>query len=172
MRAWARSGSRSQELRIDFEEGLKGRANREGLLAIRLRAPSTIPTSVHVSLLDLFFKLAVPFTVFCVIIAKVGIGLAKRHGVYSTAEGEQRRDEINRKHRTNRGAAIIATLCALVWILMLFGMIESMGAKFATFLIWALLALPFGTVCTGIIMLYLATVHGLANFKASQGADG
>ena len=116
-------------------------------------------------ILDLFFKAAVPFLIVCVVVAKIVLGVHRRRGIYSSPAGVQRRDEINRKHKTNLGAAVIAVVFALLWVLMLFALIEEWGAVFFTFVVSALMLIPFMAVCAGAIMLYMFIVHAKANAK-------
>lgn len=117
-------------------------------------------------LLDLFFKAAVPFTILCLVAAKVVIAIDRRRGIYATEEGERRRDRINREHRTTRGALVIALIFLVLWILTIASLIEEWGAIFFTFVVGALILIPYMTVCAGAIALYMFVVHARANAKA------
>ncbi len=118
--------------------------------------------------LDLFFKLAVPFVIVSVIVAKVALGVDRTVGIYDSAAGEARRDQINRDYKTNRGSAVIAGIFVVLWGLTLAAMVESMGAVFFTFVIGALMIIPFMTVCACVIMVYNLAVHGYAHAKSRR----
>ena len=68
------------------------------------------------------------------------------------------------------GAAVIAGVFVVLWVLMLLALIEEWGAIFFTFVIAALMILPLLAVCSCVIMVYMFTVHGIANAKARRGA--
>ena len=119
--------------------------------------------------LDLFFKLAVPFTILCVIVAKLALGFDRSVGIYDSAEGEARRDAINREYNTNAGAAVIAGIFVVLWGLTLASMIQSTGQVFFSVVIGAVVAIPFMAVCVGVIMVYTFAVHGYANAKRGRG---
>ena len=116
-------------------------------------------------MLDLFFSIAVPFIILCVIVAKVALAYNADKGIYQGAEGAHRRDAINEQFRTNRGAIVVAVIFVLLWALTLWGLIESWGATFFTFVIGFLMIIPFMAVCAGVIMIYMFAVHAYANAK-------
>lgn len=115
--------------------------------------------------LDAFFSLAVPFVVFGLIVAKLGLGYESVRGIYRGPDGAARRDAINEKFRTNRGAVVIAGLFTVLWGFTVAGLVDMWGAVFATFLIGVLLIIPFTTVCAVAIMIYMFSVHGFAKHK-------
>ena len=117
-------------------------------------------------ILDLFFKAAVPFLLVCMVVAKIAFAVQRRRGIYASPEGALRRDEINRKYRTNRGAVVITVVFALLWVLMLLALIEEWGAVFFTFVVSALMLIPFMAVCAGAIMIYMFAIHAKANARA------
>lgn len=117
------------------------------------------------SILDVFFSLAVPFVIFGLIAAKVGIGFDRVKGIYRGPEGAARRDAINAKFRTNRGAIVIAGIFAVLWGLTVAALIEELGAVFFTFVIAVLMIIPFMTVCAVAIAIYMFSVHGYAKAK-------
>ncbi len=116
-------------------------------------------------LLDAFFTLAVPFIVVCVVVAVVVRSYAERRRIYEGTEGEARRDAINEKFRTNRGAVVIGVIFAMLWGVTVAGLVQESGAVAFTFVVSALLLIPFFTVCVGVIMLYTLAVHAWASYK-------
>lgn len=116
-------------------------------------------------LLDAFFSVAVPFVIVSFIAAKAALAWQEKNGIYEGAEGAARRDGINEKFRTNQGAIVIAVLFLMLWGVMLAGLIERWGPEFFTFVIAALLLIPFATVCGAAIMVYMFAVHGYAKAK-------
>lgn len=116
-------------------------------------------------LLDAFFTLAVPFIVVCVVVALVVRSYAERRGIYDNAEGEARRDAVNEKFRTTRGAVVIGVIFAVLWGVTVVGLVQDRGAVAFTFVVSALLLVPFFTVSVGVIMLYTLAVHAYARHK-------
>lgn len=116
-------------------------------------------------LLDAFFATAVPFVIFCVVVAVVFRSYAERRGIYEGTEGEARRDAINQKFRTNKGAVVIGVIFTVLWGLMVAALVQQWGAVAFTFVVSALLLIPFFTVCVGVIMLYTFAVHAWARYK-------
>ena len=119
--------------------------------------------------LDLFFKMAVPFAILCVIVASVAVSYNRRFGVYDSASGAARRDAINRDYGTMRGAKVIAGIFVMLWGLTCAALVESAGLSAFAIVIGALITIPFMAVCTGVIMIYMFAVHGYANLKARSG---
>lgn len=117
------------------------------------------------SILDVFFRFAVPVVIVGVVLAKLGIGFDKVHGIYRGPEGAARRDAINEKFRTNLGAIVIAGLFVVLWGLTVAALVDELGAIFFTFVIAALLIIPFTTVCAVVVLIYTYAVHGYANAK-------
>lgn len=117
------------------------------------------------SLLDLFFAVAVPFTIVCVVVAGVVRSYAARKGIYDGEEGAARRDAINQNFRTNTGAVVIAVIFFALWGLMVAGLVEQWGAILFTFVVSALLLIPFFTVCLGVIMVYMFAVHAYVKLR-------
>lgn len=117
-------------------------------------------------LLDLFFTVAVPFLVIVVVVAKLAIAHDRKHGIYRTPEGELRRDEINRRYRTNRGAAVIAVAFLGLWGLTAWALVEKLQGTFFAVVVSGLLLVPFAAVCAGVIALYMFGVHGYAKARS------
>ena len=119
------------------------------------------------SILDAFFTVAPPFAIFSMLVASVTISHAKRRGIYAGEEGEARRAAVNRKYHTNMGAAVIGGCFVLLWFVTVAALVEQWGAIFFTFVVSALLIIPYFAVCAAVIMLYMLAVHGYA--KARDG---
>ncbi|MEM7417785.1 MAG: hypothetical protein AAF389_20010 [Gemmatimonadota bacterium] len=71
----------------------------------------------------------------------------------------------NEKYGTTKGAMVIAGLFVVLWGLTVLAMIESWGAIFFTFVIAAVIVIPFMAVCAGAIMIYTFAVHGYAHVR-------
>ena len=117
--------------------------------------------------LDVFFGFAIPFVIVSVVLAKVAVAWDRRHGIYRSAEGEQRRDEINRTYGTNKGAIVIGLVFLGIYGLGVASLIEEWGPRFFTFVISALLVIPFLAVTSCAIALYMGLVHVCANMKSN-----
>ncbi len=117
------------------------------------------------SILDAFFTVAPPFAIFSMLFASFAISYAKRRGIYVGEEGEARRDAVNRKYGTNKGAAVIGGFFVLLWLVTVAALVEQWGAILFTWIVSALLIIPYFTVCAAVIMLYMFAVHGYAKAK-------
>ncbi|MEE4329913.1 MAG: hypothetical protein V2J10_03540 [Wenzhouxiangella sp.] len=120
------------------------------------------------SLLDVFFKIAVPFVVLTMVFAGFALRYDRTRGIYRGEEGASRRDQINRRYRTNTGAVVIGILFLGVWGLLVAGLIEQWGAIFFTFVVAALLLLPVGTVAVCVIAVYMFAVHAFARLRNGE----
>lgn len=120
------------------------------------------------SLLDAFFRLAVPLVVLAVIFAGVAHRYDRTRGLYRGKAGASRRDEINRRYRTNTGAVVIGVVFLGIWGLLVASLIEQWGAIFFTFVIAVLLLLPVGTVAVCVIAIYMFAVHGFARLREGK----
>ena len=117
------------------------------------------------SLLDVFFKAAVPFVVVSVVAATALLSRNRVRGVYRGAEGAARRDAVNRTYRTNTGSVVIAVIFLGIWGMVVADLVGRWGAVFFTFVVSVLLLLPFSVVCACAILLYTLAVHGWARTK-------
>ncbi len=117
-------------------------------------------------LLDLFFKVAVPLVGIGVVVSKVMIARNKRKGFYEGESGMARRDQINKKYRTNRGAVIIGIACLGIWGLIVAELVNRCGAILFSYVVSALMLIPMFAVYSVLLLIYMGSVHGFANLKA------
>lgn len=118
-------------------------------------------------LIDVFFKFAVPLTIFAVAVSVAVLRYNRRRPVYSGADGARRRDAINKRYKTNRGSVVICVIVAVFYVLTVVNLFDHVGARgyvFAT-VVSALLLVPFGTVAGALILLYTLAVHFIASRK-------
>ncbi|MEM7469519.1 MAG: hypothetical protein AAF387_21935 [Pseudomonadota bacterium] len=119
-------------------------------------------------ILDVFFDIAIPLVVVGVVVAKLVLSRVGPQGIYATDKEKKTRDAINQQYRTNRGAAVIAGIFVLIYVFIVFALIEQWGAIFFTFVISVLMLLPVATVCGVVIMFYTFSVHAWANSKSAK----
>ena len=117
------------------------------------------------SLVDAFFRFAVPLVVVTAVLAGVVVRYDRARGIYRSDEGVARRDEINRTYRTNAGAIVIGVAFVGVWAVMVAAMIGEWGAIPFTFVIALLLLIPVGTVAVCVIAIWTLAVHAFANAR-------
>ncbi len=118
-------------------------------------------------LIDVFFKLAVPLTIFTLLVAVAVLRYNRRRPVYSGADGARRRDAINERYKTNRGGIVIGLIVAAFYVLTVYGLFDHVGPRgyvFAT-VVGVLLLIPFATVAGALVLLYTLVVHFIANRK-------
>lgn len=124
-------------------------------------------------LIDVFFKFAVPLTIFAVAVAVAVLRYNRRRPVYSGADGARRRDAINKQYKTNRGSVVICVIVAVFYMLTVYNLFDHVGARgyvFAT-VVSVFLVIPFGTVAGALILLYTLAVHFIANRKGGGPPD-
>ena len=117
-------------------------------------------------ILDAFFTVAPPFLLFCLLFASIALSYNKRRGIYEGAEGAKRRDAVNKKYRTTAGAVVIAGVFTMFWGVTVAALLEQWGPRAFTFVVSAILVVPFLTVCAAVIMLYMFAVHGFAKARS------
>ncbi|MCA1789558.1 MAG: hypothetical protein LC667_06810 [Thioalkalivibrio sp.] len=64
-----------------------------------------------------------------------------------------------------KDSAVIGVIFFILWGLTVAGLVEQWGAIFFTFVVSALLLIPFFTVCLGVIMLYNFAVHAYVKLR-------
>ena len=116
-------------------------------------------------LLDAFFAVAPPFVIISLFLGALAVSYAKSRGVYEGDEGAARRDAVNAKYRTTTGAVVIGGIFVVLWGVTVAALIEQWGAIAFTFVVAAFLIIPFLTVCTAVIMVYMFAVHGYAKTR-------
>lgn len=117
------------------------------------------------SFLDAFFSIGPPIIIGSLLITTFAVSVARSRGVYEGEEGEKRRDAVNAKYRTTIGAVVIGGIFVMLWGVTVASLIEEWGAIFFTYVVAALLIIPFLAVCAAVIALYMFAVHGYAKTK-------